>query len=103
MNFSSVICAEVNEDSSMLAVGLNNSIIRIWSLTPQKLKAMKHQSQLMEIDKEAGKYSKMFFFKNLVKNLRDDKGYLEFRPTVPNVGATAHRWAIKSLRGAVVD
>ena len=28
---------------------------------------------------------------------------LQFRARVPNVGATAHRWAMESSRGAVVD
>ena len=30
-------------------------------------------------------------------------GHLGSRATVPNVGATAHQWAMKSSRGAVVD
>ena len=29
--------------------------------------------------------------------------FLSLKATVPNVGATAHRWAMKSSRGAVVD
>jgi hypothetical protein len=50
-----VTSAEVSEDSSLLAVGFTDSIIKIWTLVPQKLRAMKSAEQLQDIDREAGK------------------------------------------------
>ncbi|KAL3280921.1 hypothetical protein HHI36_004148 [Cryptolaemus montrouzieri] len=49
----SVCCAEITEDSSMLAVGFNDSIVKVWSLVPQKLKALKSAQQLQEVNIEA--------------------------------------------------
>lgn len=37
----------------MLAVGFNDSIIKVWTLVPQKLKAMKSADQLEEVNIEA--------------------------------------------------
>ncbi|CAH1966580.1 unnamed protein product [Acanthoscelides obtectus] len=48
-----VCCAEITEDSSMLAVGFNDSIVKVWTLVPQKLKAMKSAEQLEEVNVEA--------------------------------------------------
>lgn len=49
----SVCCAEITEDSSMVAVGFNDSIVKVWTLVPQKLKAMKSTEQLEEVNIEA--------------------------------------------------
>lgn len=49
----SVICAEISDDSTILAVGFANSHVRVWSLLTQKLKAMKSADQLQDIDHEA--------------------------------------------------
>lgn len=48
-----VTCAEICDDSSMLAVGFADSNIKIWSLTPSKLREMKAAESLKEIDKDA--------------------------------------------------
>ncbi|KAG5862261.1 hypothetical protein JTB14_016743 [Gonioctena quinquepunctata] len=48
-----VCCAEITEDSSMLAVGFNDSIVKVWTLVPQKLKAMKSAEQLEDVNVEA--------------------------------------------------
>lgn len=48
-----VTCVEICEDSSLVAVGFSHSIVKIWSLVPQKLRAMKPADQLADIDKEA--------------------------------------------------
>ncbi|XP_063236951.1 transcription initiation factor TFIID subunit 5 [Bacillus rossius redtenbacheri] len=48
-----VTCAEVAEDSSLLAVGFSDAIVRVWTLLPQKLRAMKSAEQLQDIDREA--------------------------------------------------
>lgn len=47
----------MSEDSSLLAVGFTDSIIKVWTLVPQKLRAMKSAEQLQDIDREAGKDS----------------------------------------------
>jgi transcription initiation factor TFIID subunit 5 len=49
-----VVCAEISDDSSSLAVGFTNSQIKVWSLVPQKLRAMKSAEKLQDIDYEAG-------------------------------------------------
>ena len=52
----SVTCANVCEDSSLIAVGFQTSTIRVSSLTTTKLRGMKNPDQLEIIDKEAGSY-----------------------------------------------
>jgi transcription initiation factor TFIID subunit 5 len=54
-NVLRVTSAEVSEDSSLLAVGFADSIVKIWTLVPQKLRSMKSAEQLQDIDREAGK------------------------------------------------
>lgn len=49
----SVTCAEIAEDSSILAIGFADAIVKVWSLMPQKLRAMKSAEQLQDIDTEA--------------------------------------------------
>lgn len=51
--FCRVCCAEITEDSSMLAVGFNDSIIKVFTLVPQKLKTMKSADKLQEVNIEA--------------------------------------------------
>ena len=45
----------------------------------------------------------VFQYADSAKLLGRNNVRIESRATVPNVGATAHRWAIESSRGAVVD
>lgn len=47
---------EFCEDSSLLAVGFSDSILKVWSLVPQKLRGMKPADLLADIDKEAGTF-----------------------------------------------
>nr|CAD7439809.1 unnamed protein product [Timema bartmani] len=54
LNSSQVVTsAEVAEDSSLLAVGFTDAVIKVWTLVPQKLRAMKSSEQLQDIDREA--------------------------------------------------
>lgn len=46
------ICAEVSEDSTLLAAGFSDSLIRVWPLSPNKLKVMRPSGELEVIDKE---------------------------------------------------
>ncbi|KAK9888865.1 hypothetical protein WA026_001085 [Henosepilachna vigintioctopunctata] len=50
---NTVCCAEITEDSSMLAVGFNDCIVKVWSLVPQKLKALKSAQQLQDVNIDA--------------------------------------------------
>jgi len=50
---AAAICAEVCEDSSMLAAGFSDSSVRVWSLTPKKLQRVKTPTELETIDKES--------------------------------------------------
>ena len=46
-------CADICEDSTLLATGYDDSVVRIWSLTPKKLRTLKSVNELAKIDKEA--------------------------------------------------
>lgn len=51
---NSVTCAEICDDTSLVAIGFADSMLRVWSLTPSKLREMKPADQLKEVDKDAG-------------------------------------------------
>ncbi|XP_055384828.1 transcription initiation factor TFIID subunit 5 [Condylostylus longicornis] len=48
-----VTCAEISDDSTMLALGFSDSNIKIFSLTPSKLREIKSADQLKDIDRDA--------------------------------------------------
>ncbi|EAT41277.1 AAEL007067-PA [Aedes aegypti] len=48
-----VTCAEICEDSSLIAIGFSDSSIKVWSLSPIKLREMKAADLLKEIDRDA--------------------------------------------------
>lgn len=47
------LCVDISEDSNYIAAGFSNSVIKVWPLTPNKLKAMRPSNELEVIDKEA--------------------------------------------------
>jgi transcription initiation factor TFIID subunit 5 len=51
----SFFSSEISEDSSLLAVGFSDSSIKVWTLTPSKLREMKPAEQLKDIDRDVGK------------------------------------------------
>lgn len=51
--------AEISDDSSLIAIGFADSIIKVWSLTPSKLREMKPAEQLKDIDRDAGNVKPM--------------------------------------------
>ncbi|KAK7113833.1 transcription initiation factor TFIID subunit 5-like [Littorina saxatilis] len=65
-----VTCVDFADDSSMLAVGLQNSNIRVWSLVPKKLRSMKSAMELEIIDKEAD---------DVLERMMDDRSATEFK------------------------
>ena len=46
---------EFAEDSSLMSSGFGDSNLRVWTLTPNKLRAVKQLEELELIDKEAGR------------------------------------------------
>ena len=47
------LCVDISEDSNYIAAGFSNSVIKVWPLTPNKLRIMRPSNQLEVIDKEA--------------------------------------------------
>lgn len=45
-----VTAAEVAEDSSLLAIGFSDALVKVWTLVPQKLKSLKPADQLNDIN-----------------------------------------------------
>lgn len=50
---TSLNTVSISEDSSLLSGGFEDSCVRVWSLTPKKLRMLKPPSELAQIDKEA--------------------------------------------------
>lgn len=54
MNASTTVTAvELCDDSSLLAAGMSNSNLKVWTLVPQKLKSLKSSDILSDIDRDA--------------------------------------------------
>lgn len=47
-----VTCAEIAEDSSLIAIGFSDATIKVWAMTPAKLRELKSTEQLKDIDRE---------------------------------------------------
>ena len=43
----------MSDDSLLIACGFDDSSIKVWSLTPSKLRTLKSAGELSKIDKEA--------------------------------------------------
>lgn len=69
-NSTAVHCVEISEDSALLAAGLSDSTIKVWSLTPSKLKSMKSAYELELIDREAD---------DVLPRMMDDKNTSDVR------------------------
>lgn len=52
-SLQTITTADISEDSSLLAVGFSDSIIKLWSLTHKKLLTMKNANELDNINLEA--------------------------------------------------
>ncbi|XP_041476835.1 transcription initiation factor TFIID subunit 5-like [Lytechinus variegatus] len=50
---SRLISVDVSNDSGLLAAGFSDSLIKVWTLTPQKLRKVKQAGALKEIDAES--------------------------------------------------
>ncbi|XP_061405194.1 LOW QUALITY PROTEIN: transcription initiation factor TFIID subunit 5 [Lethenteron reissneri] len=51
--YQGLSCCDISDDSSLVAAGFSDSTVRVWSLTPKKLRCIKPSSELVLIDKEA--------------------------------------------------
>jgi len=47
-----VTCAEIAEDSSLIAIGFSDATIKVWTMTPAKLREIKSTEQLKDIDRD---------------------------------------------------
>lgn len=72
-----VTSAEISEDSSLLSAGATDSVLRIWSLNANKLKAMKPASELEHVDKEAD---------DVLYRMMDEKNATDMRVLVGHSG-----------------
>lgn len=52
--YGGLICSKFNLDGSLLAIGLDSSIIKIFSITNNSLKTLKNVKDLEKIDKNTG-------------------------------------------------
>lgn len=50
---SAALCAEISEDSRLMAAGFSDSSIRVWALAEEKLKGMRTANELETLDKES--------------------------------------------------
>lgn len=49
-----VCCCAFTDDSSMLAAGLEDSQVKVWTISQHKLRSMKSGDELVDLDKESG-------------------------------------------------
>lgn len=63
-------CVDISEDSSLIASGFDDSTVRIWTLTPKKLRMLKTVNELAKIDKEAD---------DVLERILSDKSAVESR------------------------
>ncbi|CAH1790548.1 unnamed protein product, partial [Owenia fusiformis] len=75
--YHEVTCIEFTEDSSLIAAGFSNSSIRIWSLTPNRLRTVKGPTDLSIIDIEAD---------DVLERMMDDRSASESRLLVGHSG-----------------
>ena len=50
----SITSVDICDDSSLLAYGSQDSVVRVQSITPSKIRTMKNAEALNDIDKDAG-------------------------------------------------
>ena len=71
-----------------MAVGFSDSIIKVWSLVPQKLRGMKSAELLSDIEKDAGEHCTTpgAVFPNRIEN--ESGSGLAFKDPNPNSDTT---------------
>ncbi|XP_037271132.2 TATA-box binding protein associated factor 5 isoform X1 [Rhipicephalus microplus] len=76
-SYRGVTVAEISEDSTLLAAGFGDSSIRVWTLTPHKLKGMKSAHELETIDKDA---------EDVLYRMMDDRSGVDVRHLLGHSG-----------------
>lgn len=76
-SYLGVTVSDISEDSTLLAAGFGDSSIRVWTLTPNKLKAMKSAQDLETIDKDAD---------DVLYRMMDDRSGVEMRVLLGHSG-----------------
>ncbi|XP_022809878.1 transcription initiation factor TFIID subunit 5-like [Stylophora pistillata] len=67
----------ISNDSSLLSGGFEDSSVRVWSLTPKKLRMLKSPSELAQIDKEA---------EDVLERIMDHRTAVESRKLIGHSG-----------------
>lgn len=76
-SYLGVTVADISEDSTLLAAGFGDSSMRVWTLTPNKLKAMRSAHELETIDKDA---------EDVLYRMMDDRSGVEMRVLLGHSG-----------------
>lgn len=74
---SSLNSVSISNDSSLLSGGFEDSSVRVWSLTPKKLRMLKSPSELAQIDKEA---------EDVLERIMDHRTAVESRKLIGHSG-----------------
>nr|XP_058949233.1 transcription initiation factor TFIID subunit 5-like isoform X1 [Pocillopora verrucosa]XP_058949240.1 transcription initiation factor TFIID subunit 5-like isoform X2 [Pocillopora verrucosa] len=74
---SSLNSVSISNDSSLLSGGFEDSSVRVWSLTPKKLRMLKSPSELALIDKEA---------EDVLERIMDHRTAVESRKLIGHSG-----------------
>lgn len=69
-SYRGVTAIDFTDDSSLICAGFADGIIRVWSLTPSKLRSVKNTSELNIIDKEAD---------DVLERMMDDRSGSDFK------------------------
>ncbi|XP_078345070.1 transcription initiation factor TFIID subunit 5-like [Oculina patagonica] len=74
---ASLNSVSISNDSSLLSGGFEDSSVRVWSLTPKRLRMLKSPSELAQIDKEA---------EDVLERIMDQRTAVEYRKLVGHSG-----------------
>lgn len=77
MFYFRVSAIDFSEDSTLVSAGFHNSQVRVWTLTKEKLRAMKSPHELNIIDKEAD---------DVLERMMDDRSATESKLLVGHSG-----------------
>ncbi|XP_071943039.1 transcription initiation factor TFIID subunit 5-like [Antedon mediterranea] len=75
--YDGLISTDISDDSSMMACGFSDSCVRVWSVTPKKLRNMKAAKQLDAIDKEA---------EDVLERIMDERTASEYKTMLGHSG-----------------
>ncbi|CAG7836956.1 unnamed protein product [Allacma fusca] len=103
-----VTCIKWSEDGTLMAVGFASSSIKIWSLTPTKLKKLKGASDLAEIERESDDVLVRMMDDRTAETTRTLRGHsgpvysIDFSPDNSSEDATIRLWSLLTWTCIVV-